>query len=356
MRQNRFTVLRADAVRTLASLLQKHFSLPWPKACAWIREGRVSVSGKPCANPQRLLRPGQRVQVRGLPSNRRSTESKSKTEDRRKSVPPQAKKHSGKGLDSERPQRLRGKSLPAAAILYVDKHILIVDKPAGLTTVRHADEAAEFGKRARRYLPPTLAEILPDLLAQKGRNSRLPRVLAVHRLDKETSGLMVFALTKEAETHLGRQMRAHNVGRKYVALVRGRAQSERIESHLVPDRGDGRRGSAAKSDEGKRAVTHVRLLEKLGEYSLVECTLETGRTHQIRIHLGERGTPLCGERIYDRPLHGQPVPDKSGAKRPLLHAGFLEIEHPASGKRMSWSAPLPEDMQAHLQRLRREGQ
>jgi 23S rRNA pseudouridine1911/1915/1917 synthase len=96
----------------------------------------------------------------------------------------------------------------------------------------------------------------------------------------------------------------------------------------------------------------VRVVETLGEFTLVECELETGRTHQVRIHLGEAGTPLCGERVYDRPLHGQPLPDGSGAKRPLLHAAFLAIDHPATGKRMEWQAKLPDDMSALIKRLR----
>jgi 23S rRNA pseudouridine1911/1915/1917 synthase len=123
---------------------------------------------------------------------------------------------------------------------------------------------------------------------------------------------------------------------------------------LVRDRGDGRRGStAAPQPDGQRAVTHVRVVEALGEYSLVECRLETGRTHQVRIHLGEAGTPLCGERIYDRPLHGRPFPDGSGAKRAMLHAATLGFDHPATGERVRWTSPLPGDMRDLLQELKR---
>src|SRR5262249_36629012 len=148
-------------------------------------------------------------------------------------------------------------------------------------------------------------------------------VLAVHRLDRDTSGLVVFARTKEAERHLGRQFRAHSIARKYLAIVRGKAKSGRIDSYLVRDRGDGRRGSAVDYKEGQRAVTNIRVLEDLGDYTLVECELETGRTHQVRIHLGEQGTPLCGETVYDRPLHGAPLPDDSHAPRMALHAAVL---------------------------------
>jgi 23S rRNA pseudouridine1911/1915/1917 synthase len=243
-------------------------------------------------------------------------------------------------------------------IVFLDEHIVVVDKPAGLTTVRHAHEAAEFGARGRRYLPPTLVDVLPGLLAakvrKKGKHVRPGRIRAVHRLDKETSGLVVLARTPQAERSFGQQFRAHSVERRYLALVRGRAKDERIESYLVPDRGDGRRGSSPDRSNGQRAVTHVRLVEDLGNYSLVECRLETGRTHQVRIHLGERGTPLCGETIYDRPLNGKPLPDRSGAQRPALHAAFLAITHPVTGKRLSWTSPLPEDMKQLQKRLRRQ--
>ncbi len=235
-------------------------------------------------------------------------------------------------------------------IVYLDDHILVVDKPPGVTTVRHADEAKAFGPRARRYLPPTLVDLLPGVMPKKQRG---PRIRAVHRLDKETSGLVVLARTPAAETHLGKQFRGHAIERTYLALVRGRAKEERIESYLVPDRGDGRRGSDLEG-KGQRAVTHVRVLEALGPYTLVECRLETGRTHQVRIHLGERGTPLCGERIYDRPLHGKPLPDGSGARRPMLHAATLGLTHPASGKRMKWQCQIPKDFTAILESARRQ--
>jgi 23S rRNA pseudouridine1911/1915/1917 synthase len=239
-------------------------------------------------------------------------------------------------------------------VRFVDAHVVVVEKPAGLTTMRHPGEAAEFGARAQRYLPRTLMDLLPPLLP--GRRGIKPgRLQAVHRLDRDTSGLVVFARTAQAEISLGRQFRAHSIDRSYLALVRGRAVTGRIESQLVRDRGDGRRGSST-AEKGQRAVTHVRVVEELGAYTLVECRLETGRTHQVRIHLGEAGTPLCGERIYDRPLHGAPLPDGSDAQRIMLHATRLAFDHPATGKRLSWNSPLPADMAALLQRLRRQAE
>lgn len=242
--------------------------------------------------------------------------------------------------------------------MYVDEQIVVVNKPPDLTTMRHPGEAAEFGPRARRFLPPTLQDLLPQILERRGLGGR-PR--AVHRLDKETSGLVVFARSPEAEGSLGKQLRAHSMDREYWAVVRGAAREATIESWLVRDRGDGRRGSwrppetaseARPPRDAQRAVTHVRVVERLGDFTLVACRLETGRTHQIRIHLGEAGTPLCGERIYDRPLHGRPLPDSSRADRIALHAATLGLTHPATGRRLKWESPLPADLRRLIDHLR----
>jgi 23S rRNA pseudouridine1911/1915/1917 synthase len=179
-------------------------------------------------------------------------------------------------------------------------------------------------------------------------------VIAVHRIDRDTSGLVVFARTRAAANHLTRQFRGHAVDRRYLALTRGTPPAGRIESVFVRDRGDGRRGSVKEPDAegGKRAVTHVRVLEELGRFAAVECRLETGRTHQVRIHLGEAGTPLCGEGVYDRPPDGRPVPDGSGADRPMLHAARLGFRHPESDEAMTWEAKPPADFAAVWARLR----
>lgn len=251
------------------------------------------------------------------------------------------------------PPRRQPAALPAGVtVRHLDDQIVVVEKPAGLTTMRHPEEAAEFGTRGRRFLPPTLADLLPALLA-RGRPGRPPQVIAVHRLDKDTSGLVVFARTPAAVRHLGEQFRKHTTERRYLAVVRGRAVAQRIESQLVRDRGDGRRGSGT---DGQRAVTNVRVLEELGDFTLVECQLETGRTHQVRIHLGEAGTPLCGERIYDRPRHGAPLPDASGTQRLALHAADLGLVHPATGRLLRWHSPLPDDLARLVTRLRNRAQ
>jgi len=312
-----FVVEDRSAGQAVAAWLADRLRLTRAAVVRLVREQRVRVAGAPCLDPERRLHAGQRVEVR-LPQ------------------------------PNGTPSQPAG---PAPRVVHVDDQVAVVDKPPGLTTMRHAEEVAEHGPRARRFLPPTLADLLPPLLPPSRRGRPLP-VRAVHRLDKETSGLVVFARTPEAESCLGRQFRAHTTERLYLAVVRGRAREGRIESWLVDDRGDGRRGSGPPG-QGQHAVTHVRVVEELGDFTLVECRLETGRTHQVRIHLGEAGTPLCGERVYDRPVHGRPVPDDSGAKRVALHAAMLGFDHPADGRRVRWTAPLPEDMEELLRRLRR---
>jgi 23S rRNA pseudouridine1911/1915/1917 synthase len=330
MHRRAYVVDRAGAGRPLAEWLRLLCALDRPAAVRLIRGRRVLVGGVPCLDPQRRMRRGERVVVFPQPATGKQRDK-----------PPIAK--------NPAVPRYEG---PAPVVRFADDHIVVVDKPAGLTTMRHTEEAQEHGRRAQRFLPPTLQDLLPGLLSQSKR-IKTSAVRAVHRLDKETSGLVVFARTREAEGHLGKQFRAHTTERLYRAIVRGEAKDARIESRLVGDRGDGRRGSTA--DAGaQRAVTRVRVIENLGDYTLVECRLETGRTHQVRIHLGEAGTPLCGERVYDRPLNGRPLRDGSGAKRVMLHATVLGFEHPVSGERVSWKAKPPKDMEDLLHRLRRE--
>jgi 23S rRNA pseudouridine1911/1915/1917 synthase len=317
MAQQSFVIKGAEAGRTVAAVLKVRLGQSWSAVRRHIEQGRVRLQGRRCDNAAQRVTRGQRLEVQ--------TEGGKQTEP------------------------LKG---PAGVVIrYADEHVVVVEKPAGLTTMRHAAEAAEFGARGRRYLPPTLADVLPGMLAGS-RPGKRPPVRAVHRLDKETSGLVVFARTPAAERDLGRQFRAHTVERRYLAVVRGQAHPGRIESYLVADRGDGRRGSSTEPGVGQHAVTHVRVVKELGDYSIVECRLETGRTHQVRIHLGEQGTPLCGERVYDRPLHGRPLPDGSGATRVALHAASLGFQHPTTGKKMNWESPLPKDLSALVKRLR----
>lgn len=172
-------------------------------------------------------------------------------------------------------------------------------------------------------------------------------------LDKETSGLLVFARTVEAERGLGKQFHQHSVERKYLALVPGLLMPQTIESYLVRDRGDGRRGSLENLQQGKIAITHVTIVERLNGFTLMGCKLETGRTHQIRIHLAEKGHPVCGDRVYRNTVDGKLLPDGSGFPRVALHAAELGFIHPISGQKMHWTMDMPEDLQKLITRLRK---
>src|SRR5439155_2870714 len=128
--------------------------------------------------------------------------------------------------------------------------------------------------------------------------------------------------------------REHSIDRAYLAIVLGDVAEQTIESRLVRDRGDGQRGCTSQPDAGQRAVTHVRPVEQLREHTLIECRLETGRTHQIRIHLSEAGHPLCGDTVYRGPRNRKLLPDRSGAPRLALHAAELSFDHPVTGERL----------------------
>jgi len=185
-----------------------------------------------------------------------------------------------------------------------------------------------------------------------GRKATTAPLMVVHRIDKETSGLLAFAKTKLAERELVALFRAHDVERTYLCVAHGRVRDRRLESMLVTDRGDGLRGSTHRPGLGKRAVTHVRVLEELPLATLCEVKLETGKTHQIRIHLAEDGHPLVGEKVYIRDLvkrGGEPLP----ASRLLLHAATLGFTHPVSKQKVSLSSALPDDFTSELSRLRK---
>lgn len=243
-------------------------------------------------------------------------------------------------------------------IQFVDPHVVIVEKPAGMMTHRRPEERNWSAERKSRQ--PTLDESLNELLARRAsagnrQRSRSAGVRCVHRLDRDTSGLLVFARNAEAEEHLVSQFRRHAVHRVYWAIVHGRPQDGTIVSNLVRDRGDGRRGSVPNPKMGQRAVTHVRWLEKLGDYSLVECRLETGRTNQIRIHMAEAGHLVCGDPKYSQPFAADAISDGSHAPRLALHAAELGFTHPVSGEDLFFQMPFPPDLDQFAKRLRSSG-
>lgn len=215
-----------------------------------------------------------------------------------------------------------------ARVLHQDAHVIVVDKPAGLSTVPWQSEVDALDRR------------VSELLGQP--------VHVVQRLDRDTSGALVFARTHSAFTHLEHQLRRHTVHRRYLAVAHGDVKAATITTFLADDRGDGLRGSVQNTRIGKESITHVEPIESFRDATLVSCRLETGRTHQIRIHLAERGHMLLGERGYVRDHQGPVLP----AERILLHAAELGFEHPATGAPLRFSVPMPDDMAAAIERLR----
>ena len=217
-------------------------------------------------------------------------------------------------------------------IAYEDEHLLVVDKPAGLVVHPGA------GRRAGTLVHGLLARGLAG-----GEEPERPGV--VHRLDRDTSGLIVVARTEEAYRGLQALVRRRVVDRRYLALVRGRPRSRRgrIEAPIGRDRRDPTRQSLD-TDHPREAVTHFEVLELLPEHALLEVRLETGRTHQIRVHLAAIDLPVVGDRVYGVP--------GLGLERQFLHAARLGFPHPLTGERIEAASRLPPDLAAALERAR----
>ena len=213
-------------------------------------------------------------------------------------------------------------------LVFDDAHIVVIDKPAGVNSVPY--EERETG---------TAMDLIRGAWRRMGKPATTIPLHVVHRIDRATSGLLAFAKTKRAELGLAAQLRAHTMERMYICVAHGVVHPGRIESNLVADRGDGLRGSTSHANQGKRAITHVTVRQALRGATLCEVRLETGKTHQIRIHLAESGHPLVGESVYIRDYGGTLI----ASPRMLLHAATLGFEHPVTGARVSLTSPLPTD-------------
>jgi 23S rRNA pseudouridine1911/1915/1917 synthase len=216
-------------------------------------------------------------------------------------------------------------------VAYEDEHLLVVDKPAGL--VVHPGAGWRTG---------TLVHALHGRIAG-GDDPERPGI--VHRLDRDTSGLLVVARTGEAYRLLQAMVRGRELERRYLALVRGRPRSRRgtVEAPIGRDRFEATRQSLD-SDTPRDAVTHFELAGQHGEYALLEVRLETGRMHQIRVHLAAIGLPVVGDPTYG-------VADER-LERQFLHAAGLALDHPITGERLELESPLPPDLQRFLASLR----
>jgi 23S rRNA pseudouridine1911/1915/1917 synthase len=294
---------------TLAAIVRDQTGAAWSRARDLCTQGRVTVNGERCLDPALRVSPGSAVVV------------------------------------DERAPKLRSGALPRSALVFSDRDVVVVDKPVGMLSI-----AYEPGDK------DTLVDCTRILLRRLGGRGLRPDLGVVHRLDKETSGLMVFARTLDAKRILETQFRAHDIERVYHAIAHGTVVAKHIETHLILDRGDGIRGSYGHfrrprggiPPEAKRSITHLRPIALLAGATLIECRLETGRQHQIRIHLSELGHPLVGERVYIRDYAGP----KIDAARPMLHARALGFVHPRTGQRMSFEREAPEDFRAMIESLR----
>jgi 23S rRNA pseudouridine1911/1915/1917 synthase len=308
------TVEKSQAGLTLAAFVRAVLpGTSWSRAKELCAGGRVRVEGRAETDPARRLDAGERIEIQTAgPSPRREALNQ--------------------------------------LVVHLDAEVVVVRKPAGLLTV-------PFERDDRDTLLALTRVAVRRLEAGKeGGQEKSPTLRAVQRLDKETSGLVVFARSIPSQRQLQEQLAERTVVRRYSALVHGAAADAVYETRLVADRGDGLRGSwgvfrAARGEppaEAREAVTRVQVEERLAGATRVTCELETGRQHQIRIHLAEAGHPLVGETLYIRDWRGPLLP----APRPLLHAAVLGFVHPRTGKRLRFEEPPPDDFLAVLERLR----
>ena len=223
-------------------------------------------------------------------------------------------------------------------IVFEDEHLLVVDKPAGL--VVHP---------AAVNLDGTLVNaLLHHCGGSLSGIGGVARPGIVHRIDKDTSGLLVVAKTDVAHEGLARQFAAHSIDRRYLAIVSGvpKTSGGAIDAPLARSATNRKKIAIVEGSRGKRAVTHWKRLEVLRDAALVECRLETGRTHQVRVHMASIGHPLVGDPVYGRSgkSHGKLLKEL-GFERQALHAAELGFIHPVTKHRLSFASPMPPDMQ-----------
>jgi len=305
----------SDEGQTLAAVVRRRYDgLAWSRARALCEQGKVTLDGEAQLDAAVRVSGGMRLEVNPTGARRR------------------------RGM------------LDSAALVYVDADIVVVDKPAGVLAVPY-----QAGDK------DTLLDLTQVALRRRRPDPQRSPLGAVQRLDKDTTGLMVFARHLRAKRALAAQLAERSVTRIYRALVHGKPRSQTSDTMFVANRGDGLRGSwgvyrrprGGPPAQARRAITHVRVLERLrdvatGDAALVECALETGRQHQIRIHLSEAGHPLIGEHVYVRDYGGQRI----DAPRIMLHAATLSFDHPRTGERVEYHSDLPADFQRLLAELR----
>ncbi|MFC5743887.1 23S rRNA pseudouridine(1911/1915/1917) synthase RluD [Dyella tabacisoli] len=277
---------------------------------AWVKAGAVTLDGAP-ATPRHLLRGGEQVRLE---------------------------------VELELEVELAPEAIELD-IVHEDDYVLVLNKPAGLVVHPGAGNAAGTLLNALLHHDPKLAE--------------LPRGGIVHRLDKDTSGLMVVAKTLAAHTALVDMLSRHDVERQYEAVVLGTmVAGGTVDAAIGRHMGDRLRQAVRDEEDGKHAVTHYRLRERFRGHSLLQCSLETGRTHQIRVHLAHIGHPLVGDPLYGGglklPKGATPelIAALRGFRRQALHAERLAFEHPVSHEPLVFTAERPADQLALIEALR----
>ena len=313
-----FELDATDAGVTLAAALRRRLAgESWSDVRALCTTGKVSLDGERALDPAARVQSGQRIEIH--------------------------------------PNAPKPHTVPAGfRIAFEDAHLVVIEKPSGITSVPY--ERKETG---------TALDLIRASWKRAGKRATVTPLYTVHRIDKDTSGLLAFAKTKLAERALHEVFQRHTAARAYLAVAEGDVTAARIESQLVADRGDGIRGSTRhpNPNQSQLAITYVEPLRHYARKStgpagragsivatLCRVRLETGRTHQIRIHLSERGHPLVGETVYIRDLlrdGRQPLP----APRLMLHAALLGFPHPVTGAPIRLEATPPEDFMKVIESL-----
>jgi 23S rRNA pseudouridine1911/1915/1917 synthase len=279
-RDRQIEVKAEEAGQGLAGFLRQALGGSWSDARRLVESGKVFVDGRRAERAGDRVAAGQRVEVR---------------------------------MSAPRPRDRSGE----VRIVHEDPQVVVIDKPSGISTVPFEDR--ETG---------TAMDRLREAWRRQGKAASKIALHIVHRIDRDTSGLVVFAKSKRAEIALAAQFRAHTIERRYRCLAHGEVRFKRVESRLVRDRGDGLRGSTRVPRQGKTSITHVEVIERRLRATLCRVRLETGRTHQIRIHFAEMGHPLVGESVYIRDYREQLIE----APRLMLHAEVLGFAHPVTGE------------------------
>jgi 23S rRNA pseudouridine1911/1915/1917 synthase len=297
----------ADEGATIAAALRRQLRQD-PGGPSWADVRRLCTTGKVFVDDERALDPARRVRA-------------------------------GQRVAINQAAPRPDQTPPGFRVVFDDAHIVVVDKPTGVSSVPF--DRKETG---------TAMDLVRGIWRRRGKRATAIPLYIVHRIDKDTSGLLCFAKTRLAERALHEVFQRHTARRTYLAAAEGAVGAMRIESSLVADRGDGIRGSTRHAGQGQNAVTFVEPIRRLQAATLCRVRLETGRTHQIRIHLAERGHPLVGETVYIRDLLRAGKTPIS-APRLMLHAASLGFPHPVTGVTLDWTAPPPADFVAVLESL-----